>query len=153
MEFKHKCDYIKKSYLKSMFISSLDIIWTNAGLLSIRTLRKMQWNLNQNIAKFIEKIYNCRLFLFWPQCVMYYWWRRYDLHYSDVIMASQITGVSIIYSTVCSDAHKRYHQNSASLAFVRRIHQWPLNSLHKGPVTPKMFPFDDIIMEIHITPW
>ena len=31
------------------------------------------------------------------------------------------------------------HQSSASLAFVRGIHRWPMNSLHKGPVTRKMF--------------
>ena len=36
--------------------------------------------------------------------------------------------------------------NSASLAFVKGIHWWPVNSLHKKPVTQKMFPFDDIIM-------
>ena len=70
-------------------------------------------------------------------------------HYSDVIimaMASQITGVSIVYSTVCSGANQRKHQSSASLAFVRGIHRWPVNSPHKGPVTRKMFPFDDVIM-------
>ena len=33
-------------------------------------------------------------------------------------MASQITGVSILYSTVCSDADQRKHQSSVSLAFV-----------------------------------
>ena len=38
------------------------------------------------------------------------------------------------------------HQTSASLAFVLGIHRWPLNSSHKGPVTRKMFPFDDVIM-------
>ena len=38
------------------------------------------------------------------------------------------------------------HQSSASLAFVRGIHQWPVNSLHKWPVTRKLFPFDDIII-------
>ena len=39
-------------------------------------------------------------------------------HYSDVIMsmkASQISGVSIVSSTVCSGADQRKHQNSASL--------------------------------------
>ena len=30
--------------------------------------------------------------------------------------------------------------------FVRGIHRWPVNSPHKGPVTRKMFPFDDVIM-------
>ena len=38
------------------------------------------------------------------------------------------------------------HQSSASLAFVRGIHRWPVNSPHKGPVTRKMGPFDDVIM-------
>ena len=61
-------------------------------------------------------------------------------------MASQITGVSSVYSTVCSGADQRKHQSSVSLAFVRGIHQGPVNSLHKGPVRQKMFPFDDIIM-------
>ena len=30
---------------------------------------------------------------------------------------------------------------------MRKIHRWPVNSPHKGPVTPKMFPFDDVIMQ------
>ena len=38
------------------------------------------------------------------------------------------------------------HQSPASLAFVRWIHRWPVNSLHKWPVTRKMFPLDDVIM-------
>ena len=29
---------------------------------------------------------------------------------------------------------------------MRGIHRWPVNSPHKGPVTRKMFPFDDVIM-------
>ena len=33
-----------------------------------------------------------------------------------------------------------------SLALVRGIHRWPVNSPHKGPVTRKMFPFDDVIV-------
>ena len=33
-------------------------------------------------------------------------------------MASRITGVSIVYSTVCSDADQSKHQSSASLVFV-----------------------------------
>ena len=59
-------------------------------------------------------------------------------------MASQITGVSIVYSAVYSGADQR--KWSASLASVREIHRWPVNSPHKGSVTRKMFPFDDIIM-------
>ena len=71
------------------------------------------------------------------------------LHYSDVIMstmASQITDVSIVCSTFCSGADQRKHESSASLAFVRGIHRWPVNSPHKGPVTRKMFKYDDVIM-------
>ena len=30
--------------------------------------------------------------------------------------------------------------------FVRGIQRWPLNSPHKGPLTGKLFPFDDVIM-------
>ena len=70
-------------------------------------------------------------------------------HYSDVIMgamASQITSHSIIYSTGYSGADQRKHQSYASLAFVRGIHRWPVNSPHKCPVARKMFPFDDVIM-------
>ena len=70
-------------------------------------------------------------------------------HYNDVIMnamVSQTTSLTNVYSTVYSGADQRKHQSSASLAFVRRIHQWPVNSPHKWPVTRKMFPFDDVIM-------
>ena len=41
---------------------------------------------------------------------------------------------------------KKKHQSSASLAFARRIHRGNVNSPHKGPVTRKMFPFNDVIM-------
>ena len=63
-------------------------------------------------------------------------------HYSDVIMsamASPITSLAIVYSTVYSGADQRKHQRSASLAFLRGIHRWPVNSPHKGPVTRKCF--------------
>ena len=61
-------------------------------------------------------------------------------------IASQITSLTIAYSTVYSDADQRKHQSSASLAFVRGLHRGPVNSPHKWPVTRKMFPFDDVIM-------
>ena len=60
--------------------------------------------------------------------------------------ASQITSLTIVYSTVYSDADQIKHQSPASLAFVRRIHRGPANSPHKCPVKRKMFPFDDVIM-------
>ena len=37
-------------------------------------------------------------------------------------------------------------KSSVSLAYVRAIHRWPVNSPHKGPVTRKMFSFDGVIM-------
>ena len=66
-----------------------------------------------------------------------------SIHYNDVIMgemASQITRIAK------SGADQRKHQSPASLVFVLGIHRWPVNSPHKGPVTRKMFLFDDVIM-------
>ena len=64
--------------------------------------------------------------------------------YSDVMvgaMASQITSLTIVYSTVYSGADQRKYKSSASLAL-----RWPVNSPHKWPVTRKMVSFDDVIM-------
>ena len=71
------------------------------------------------------------------------------VHYNGVIMGamvSQITSLMIVDSAVYSGADQRKHQSSASLAFVRGIHRWTVNSSHNWPVTLKMFPFDDVIM-------
>ena len=46
---------------------------------------------------------------------------------------------------------RRKHQSSASLAFVQEIHRSPFNSPYRGPVTRKMFPFDEVIMNYTIT--
>ena len=70
----------------------------------------------------------------------------YLKHYGDVIMgaiASQITSLAIVYSTVY---YQRKHQSSASLAVVWGINRGSVNSPHKWPITRKMFPFDDVIM-------
>ena len=61
-------------------------------------------------------------------------------------MASQITSLTIVYSTVYSGVDQRKHKSSASLTFVRGIHRWPVNSPHTWPVTRNMFPFDDVNM-------
>ena len=68
-----------------------------------------------------------------------------NLHYNDAIMgaiASQITSLTVVYSTVYSDADQRKHQSSVSLTFVREFTGDP----HKWPVTRKMFLFDDVLM-------
>ena len=69
------------------------------------------------------------------------------VHYNDVIMsalASQITSLTIVYSTVYSGANQRKHQSFASLDFVRVIHRRPADSPHKGSVTRIFFPFVDV---------
>ena len=69
------------------------------------------------------------------------YWIVTCLHCSDVTMSSkafQFTSISGVCSAVCSDAHQRKHQSSASLPFV--------DSPHKVPITQKMFPFYDVIM-------
>ena len=68
-------------------------------------------------------------------------------------MGSQITSPMIVYSTIYSGIDQGKHQSSTSLASVRGIHWWPVNSPHKGPVTRKMFPFDDVIMSWHCVCW
>ena len=68
-------------------------------------------------------------------------------HYNDVIMStmtSQITSLTIVYSTVYPGVDQRKLQRSASLAFVRGIHRWPVNSPHKGTVTRKCLAFQSI---------
>ena len=83
-------------------------------------------------------------------CVSYYQTNETRIkHYDDVIMdtiASQITSLTIVYSIVYSGTDHRKHQSSASLASVRGIHRGPVNFPHKGPVTRKIFPLDDVIM-------
>ena len=73
--------------------------------------------------------------------------------------ASQIIGVSIVYPTVYSDADKKKHQNSASLAFVRGIHRSPVDSLTKGQWRGKYFHLItsschwDVVPHINIYQW
>ena len=61
-------------------------------------------------------------------------------------MVSQIIDVLMVCSIVCSGADQRKNPSSASLAFVTRIHRWPVNSPHKGTASRKMLPFDEVIM-------
>ena len=54
-------------------------------------------------------------------------------------MASQITSLTVVYSTVYSDADQRKHQSSASLAFVWGIHRDRWIPLTKGQLRGKCF--------------
>ena len=83
-----------------------------------------------------------------PISTSHWLYTQFSLHYNDVIMGaitSQITSLTIVFSTVYLDTDQSKHQSSASLAFVRGIHRRPVNSPHKWPVNRKMFPFDDVI--------
>ena len=63
-------------------------------------------------------------------------------YYDDVIMttiASQITSLTVVYSTVYSDADQRKHQSSASLAFVWGIHRDRWIPRTKGQSRGKFF--------------
>ena len=74
-------------------------------------------------------------------------------HYNDVIMtmmASQITSLTIVYSTIYSNADQRKHQKLCVTGLCAGNSLGPVNSPHKGPVTRKMFPLDDVIMESSI---
>ena len=70
---------------------------------------------------------------------------RIEFRYGDVIMSAMVcpvTGVLVVYSTVCSKTTSKLRISD----FVRRIHRSQVNFSHKEPVTRRMLPFDDIIM-------
>ena len=74
----------------------------------------------------------------------------YNVHYSDVIMstmASQITSVSIVHSTVCSGADQRKYQGSTSLALCEGNSPVTGEFPTQRTVTRKFFPFGDAIMK------
>ena len=65
-----------------------------------------------------------------------------NYHYNDVIMttmASQITSLVVVYSTVYSDADQRKHQCSAPLAFVWENHRDRWIPRTKGQLRGKCF--------------
>ena len=85
-------------------------------------------------------------------CLVLFWlyhefpmnsWHLFTPHYNDVIMdamASQITSLTIVYSTMYSGADQRKQLwSSAPLVFVWGIHWSPVNSPHRSPVTRKCF--------------
>ena len=130
-------------------------VWRTLFLLPEKTCEQKYCHNSAGANPYKIKRHNC---IIWDACIF---WRdigrvhRWFNHYNDVIMsamASQITGVSIVCSSVDSGVDRRKHQSSASLAFVRGIHRWPVNSPHKRPVTRQMFPFDDVIMISGIFP-
>ena len=106
----------------------------------------------KSVTKIYVRLKGTKRYIFCNLQHMHYFDAWCSWHYNDVTMshiATQITSLTIVYSTVYSVADQRRNQSSAPLAFVRGIHRGPVNSPHKGPVTRKMFPFDDVIMAVH----
>ena len=69
-------------------------------------------------------------------------WATWHRHYNGVIMttiASQITSLAVVYSTVYSEADQRKHQRSASVAFVWGIHRDRWIPHTKGQLREKCF--------------
>ena len=79
-------------------------------------------------------------------------------HYTDVIMTtmpSQITSLTIVYSTDYSDADQRKLQSSASLAFVWGIHRDRWIPRTKGQLRGKWFhlmPTSSWFLRLHLHP-
>ena len=76
---------------------------------------------------------------------------RIRSHYGDVIMgmmASQITSLTLVYSTVYSGADQK--KTSKHRVTGLCAGNSPVNSSLKGTVTRKMIPFDDVTMAICI---
>ena len=108
------------------------------------------WTCTQPMSDFVTNIYiyiyiSAKVGLVCPLStiiVLSATWDAAGYSYSDVIMgtiASQITSLTIVYSTVYSNADQRKHQSCASLAFVRGIHRGPGNSPHKWQLRGKCF--------------
>ena len=85
------------------------------------------WNLTSTSAAALPRC----LPIFWTKQALYHpivleTISNTAYHYIDVItttIASQITSLTVVYSTVYSDADQSKHQSSASLALVWRIHR------------------------------
>ena len=121
----------------------LQIIWT-----------VFDWNLNQNTTtksyrrSHLRYEYTSRQIVLVLSdisamfCVICKVFNCYKFHYDDVIMttiAYQITSLTVVYSTVYSDADHRKHQSSASLAFVWGIHRDRWIPRTKGQLRGKCF--------------
>ena len=68
------------------------------------------------------------------------------------VMASRITRQSSVCSTVCSDWQQRNIKCPLHCPCVRRINRWLVDSPHKGTVSRKTFPFDEVIMQYVFIP-
>ena len=105
---------------------------------NVSNVLKRVWPKSGEVSRYVLKLN------FWSIFIYHFIWllSTVSSYYSDVIMgtmASLITSLTSVYSTVHSCADQRKHQSSASLAFVLEIHRRPVISPHKWPVTRKIF--------------
>ena len=113
--------------------SNFDIclhIWVDVYVFTYCTLcSSINWMCASVHHVYDERIW--RSFTADPHSCRYDLWCTLSNHYYDVIMSAmayQITGVLVACSAVCSGGDQRKYQSTASLAFVRAIHQWPVDS-------------------------
>ena len=138
---------------------SLKISYSSAGLFSYHLISMKQRYVLIGCLNLVSYIRHDGLPVFWWVFSKGFWitvFRKIFIHRNGFqfgheitimgAMASQPTGVSIVYLIVCSGVDQRKYQSFASLAFVRGIRQLPMNFPHKGRVTRNMFPFDDVTM-------
>ena len=95
----------------------------------------------------ISSIYTVKMKVRWTKIMG----KSVILHNGDVIMstmASQITSLTIVHSTVYSAQIKENIKAPRHWPMCGELtgDWWLVNSPHKGPVTGNMFPFDDVIM-------
>ena len=114
----HAICHIESLGTVPIFIS----VYCNYGL---RVIAHGQWSDN--------KRFGLNHYMYWymrmRECV-----RSIEYDYNDAIMnaiAYQITGISIVFSMVCSGADQWKHLRFATLVFVREIHRQPLVPLTK----------------------
>ena len=69
------------------------------------------------------------------------------------VMGSQITSQSSLCLIICSNWQQRNIRGLCYCPFVREIHRWAADSLHKGTVSQKMYPFDDVTMKMYKLLW
>ena len=130
---------------------------------------KLQWNLSRNLYVFIQEnasenvVCELAFILSRSQCVKYtkhcqdtppptlnHLWSRactlpglvlesYPIDVIMTTMSTQITSLTVVYSTFYSDVDQRKHQSSASLAFVRGIHRDRWIPRAKGQLRGKCF--------------
>ena len=127
-----RCNYLSMLGLKGIHVSKrghMSMFYQNSAhvfLLTQCTLAKV----TENRKQYLMEWYSTNLWvLLWNPILIAV------VHYADVIMStitSQITSLTVVYSTVHSGKDKRKYQSSTSLAFVGGIHRWPVNSVHKG---------------------